>query len=116
MMKKIIGLACGAALIVGLSACGSKKDDNTAASPGSSVAPVFANAEVETLYKGNCMSCHGDTLGGKMGPNLTKVGAKLASDKIATKIQNGGGGMPAFKSKLKDTEITALADWLATKK
>jgi cytochrome c551 len=48
--------------------------------------------------------------------NLQKVGGKLTRDQIAAKIQNGGNGMPAFKSTLKADQINALADWLAAKK
>lgn len=116
MWKKGIAAVGAAALMISLAACGGGNKEESGASPGASAAPVFASAEVETLYKSNCMSCHGDTLGGKIGPSLKKVGGKLTADKIATKIQNGAGTMPAFKNKLKDTEITALADWLATKK
>ncbi|MBO9609892.1 MAG: cytochrome c [Paenibacillaceae bacterium] len=118
MWKKGIATIGAAALMISLAACGggSGNKEESGASPGASAAPVFANAEVETLYKTNCLSCHGDTLGGKIGPSLKKIGGKLTADKIAAKIENGAGTMPAFKNKLKDTEITALADWLATKK
>ncbi|WP_409343086.1 c-type cytochrome [Paenibacillus sp. MBLB4367] len=83
-------------------------------SPGGSAGTVDAQA----VYKQNCISCHGDNLQGKMGPNtdISKVGTKLSKDKIVNQISNGGGGMMAFKGKLKDEEINALADWLAAKK
>lgn len=124
-MKRKLILAVGtAALAIALSACGSKGDSSPSpsasssaggsASPSASAATAAANGE--SIYKANCVSCHGADLSGKLGPNLQKVGAKLDKDKIVAKIQNGGGGMPGFKSKMKDDEIQALGDWLASKK
>ncbi|WP_159883668.1 c-type cytochrome [Paenibacillus puerhi] len=73
-------------------------------------------AGAEAVYKANCLACHGNNLQGASGPNLQKVGARLTKDQIVAKIQNGGGGMPAYKDKLKAEEIQALADWLVTHK
>ncbi|WP_409342019.1 c-type cytochrome [Paenibacillus sp. MBLB4367] len=122
MKRKIAMLVSAAALTLALTACGG---GNKSASPSPSSAPAAgsaspaattAAANAESIYKQNCVSCHGADLGGKMGPNLQKVGGKLDKDKITAKIQNGGGGMPSYKSKLKDEEIQALGDWLSAKK
>ncbi|MCS7458940.1 cytochrome c [Paenibacillus doosanensis] len=110
-------------IIAGLAACGTKNE--TAPTPSPSTAPSggttaggggTAAVDADALYKQNCIACHGGNLEGKTGPNLTKVGGKLSKDQIAAKIGAGGGGMPAFKTQLKDTEIQGLADWLAAKK
>ena len=108
-----------------LSACGNNNNgNNNAASPS----PVATNAptgttsvqasNAEALYKANCISCHGTDLEGKMGgnTNLQHVGADLDTDQIVNQITNGGGGMMAFKGRLSEDEIKALADWLAAKK
>jgi len=119
MKKKLAMLVSAAALAVALTACGggSKESSPSPSAPASgSPAATTTAANAESIYKQNCVSCHGADLAGKMGPNLQKVGGKLDKDKIAAKIQNGGGGMPAYKGKLKDDEIQALGDWLAAKK
>lgn len=129
MVKKLALVAVGVSLILTLAACGQKSDSSagkastapsatmggtTGAAPSAGTATIDAQA----LFKANCVSCHGADLEGKLGPNsnLQKVGAKKSKDQIVAQIKNGGGGMPGFQGKLKDAEITALADWLATKK
>ena len=122
MKRKIAMFVSAAALTIALTACGGGKSASpspsasapTGASPSPAATTTAANAE--SIYKQNCVSCHGADLSGKMGPNLQKVGGKLDKDKIAAKIQNGGGGMPSYKGKLKDDEIQALGDWLSAKK
>lgn len=91
---------------------------STAPSPSASAPAAGGTVDAQTIYKANCISCHGDNLEGKLGPNtnISKIGSKLSKDKIVNQISNGGGGMMAFKGKLKDNEIDALADWLAAKK
>lgn len=119
MRNKYIVVAAGAiSAMLALSGCGSSgghaNHENNQSGAASS--PAAAAASAETIYKSNCMSCHGGNLEGKMGPGLQKVGGKLSKEQIAAKIQNGGGGMPTFKSKLKDEDIQALSVWLAEKK
>lgn len=129
MVKKFALAAVSVSLVLTLVACGQQTDSGagtvspvpsapaagtTSTAPGAGAGTVDALA----IYKANCISCHGADLEGKLGPNsnLQKVGAKRSKDQIIAKIKNGGGGMPGFQGKLKDAEITALADWLATKK
>jgi mono/diheme cytochrome c family protein len=73
-------------------------------------------AQVQVLYKDNCMACHGAGLEGDFGPNLTKVGSRKTKDEIVTQIIKGKGDMPPFQSAIKSEEIEALAAWLAAKK
>lgn len=92
-----------------------------AASPGASPsasAPAQAvdEAAAMTIYKSNCLACHGDQLQGQMGPKLANVGSAMTADQIKTQITNGGGGMPAFKGTLTDDQIQTLTNWLAAKK
>ena len=70
-------------------------------------------ADAEAVYKAQCVGCHAADLSGGVGPNLQKVGAQKSQDQITAQIQNGGGGMPPFKSTLSADEITALSQWLA---
>ncbi|WP_240414109.1 c-type cytochrome [Paenibacillus periandrae] len=110
-------------LSISLSACGSKSS-----APPSTPTPPAANqgagsttgggttADASAIYKQNCVSCHGNALEGAVGPSLQKAGAKYSKDQLATILNNGKGAMPSFKGKLTDTEIGALATWLADKK
>lgn len=88
-----------------------------AASPAPTAA-ASGTVDATALFKANCVTCHGDNLEGKLGPNtnISKIGATKTKDQIVAQITNGGNGMPGFKGKLKDNEISALADWLAAKK
>jgi cytochrome c551 len=90
-----------------------KAPSNTAVIGGSQGVKA---ADAQTLYKHNCMACHGNDLSGVVGPNLQKVGARLSSDQIVTQISNGKGAMPPFKGTLKAEEINALAQWLVSNK
>jgi cytochrome c551 len=127
---RYVSLAVVVAAALALSGCGTKAEEQKpAAAPTTTQPAAPANAtpasttpasaaNAESLVKANCIACHGDTLDGKGAEkkNLTKVGARLNKDQIAAKITNGGGGMTAFKDKLKDNEISAIAEWLAAKK
>ncbi len=120
MHKRFYSLGAVIGLSLLLSACGAKSG-----APSNQPAPsdgkdhlADAPAEVQSLYKGNCLSCHGPDLSGRVGPNsnLQHVGARMAQDGISKQITNGGKGMMAFGSKLKPEEIKALSEWLAAKK
>lgn len=106
-----------------LSGCGSPPPN--AAEPfggnknATSTADAMAGAstQVQSLYKQSCLSCHGNTLEGRVGPttNLQQVGKRLSKEQIAKQIASGGNGMPNFGTKLTPEEIQALAEWLANK-
>ncbi|GMK40833.1 hypothetical protein PCCS19_38890 [Paenibacillus sp. CCS19] len=118
------------ALALTLSACGGNKDEdnnNNGETTGNNESTGNGNntntsggtvdaAAAKTVYEANCISCHAVDLAGGMGPNLQKVGSKLSVDQITQRINEGGGGMPAFKGQLSDTDIANLAGWLGTMK
>ncbi|MBD3919232.1 cytochrome c [Paenibacillus sp. PR3] len=120
--KWIMGLMA-LTLAVSLSACGNKKEEtnngtttgNNETTGNTSGGTVDA-AAAETVYKANCISCHAVDLAGGIGPNLQKVGGKLSVADITKRIDEGGGGMPAFKGTLSDTDIANLAGWLGSMK
>ncbi len=93
--------------------------------PGNTVAsPVADVAEGKSVFAANCDQCHSSTSKTvKVGPGLLGLfkGGKLpASGKPATdanvraRIQNGGGGMPAFKGTLSDAQIASVIAYLRT--
>jgi cbb3-type cytochrome c oxidase subunit III len=69
----------------------------------------------KTIFKANCGSCH--TLkaagaAGTVGPNLDQL--KPAEAIVKTQVEHGGGVMPAFKGKLTDKQIDAVAKFVAS--
>lgn len=90
----------------------------TPASSGDSKSAATAAVDAEAIVKQSCIACHGDTLDGKGSDkkNLQKIGSRMNKEQIVQQITNGGGGMPGFKSKLKEEEIVAIAAWLEAKK
>lgn len=102
------------ALGIALSATGCASSNKSAGdkSPGQPAA-----SDIPAAYSKNCAACHGSSLEGGVGPNLTQVGARLSQEQIQTKIKQGGtAGMPAYEKVLTSEEINSLASWLASKK
>lgn len=127
VMQRWVVAAGLAAMLLSLAACGGNdnKKQGAGASPGAASPAATAPAagggttvNAEAVYKANCVACHGDQLDGRgdAKKNLSKLGSKYDKTQIAGIIKNGQNGMPAFKGRLKDDEINALADWLAAKK
>ncbi|TBL69909.1 c-type cytochrome [Paenibacillus thalictri] len=121
MYKWSMAALCGVACIVGIVTLFTQAGNHgneakqEAAAPALPDTPLNAQA-AEAIYKQSCIACHGNDLEGKIGPNLQKVGGKLSNQQIYKVLQNGKGGMPSFKSTLKDEELVNLAKWLAEKK
>src|SRR5215813_4724632 len=78
-----------------------------------------ADASTAALYKSKCQSCHGPdgkatTIGKKLGardfqdPDV----AKLSEEDLAKITIDGKNKMPAYKGKLKDDQIKALAKFI----
>jgi cbb3-type cytochrome c oxidase subunit III len=68
----------------------------------------------KTIFTSSCGSCH--TLAaagtnGTVGPNLDQL--KPAFARVQRQVINGGAIMPAFKGKLTDAQITAVAKYVA---
>ncbi|OXM83038.1 c-type cytochrome [Paenibacillus rigui] len=121
MYKWIMSILLGAACVVGLGVLFMQTAERQGQTKQEASAPALPDTPLniqaaEASYKQSCISCHGNDLAGKIGPNLQKAGSKLSDQQLYTIIQNGRGGMPAFKNTLKDDEIINLAKWLAEKK
>ena len=68
----------------------------------------------KTIFTSSCGSCH--TLAaagthGTVGPNLDQLKPPFA--RVQRQVINGGAIMPAFKGKLTDAQITAVARYVA---
>ena len=68
----------------------------------------------------DCRNCHAlNGVGGKRGPDLTTVGIRLTRDQLIDQVSNGtpgGGNMPAYGKQLSPAEMSALADFLASRR
>ena len=114
MVKRKVWLAAVllAALGLGGSACGGGNDGADTREPDDTAPADNTAAHAESVYKANCLSCHGADLGGGLGPELKNVDQRLSADELFTVIKEGRGQMPAFGGSLSDEEIQALVEWI----
>jgi ubiquinol-cytochrome c reductase cytochrome b subunit len=62
-----------------------------------------------------CHNCHSlDDQGGKRGPALDAVAARLTQNQLVRQVIQGGGNMPAYGKNLSPAETTALVAFLGT--
>jgi mono/diheme cytochrome c family protein len=80
---------------------------------------LAAEASTAALYKSKCQSCHGadgkaSTIGKKLGARDFQDPAvtSMSEDDLATITSTGKNKMPAYKGKLKDDQIKALAKYI----
>ena len=110
-----------------LAACGGDSGSSSSSS-SSSAAPSAssstststggaenASAEGKQIFTQNCKGCHtlkdaGAT--GSVGPNLDDLKPPKAT--VVRQVNNGGGPMPAYKGKLTDAQIDAVATYVST--
>jgi ubiquinol-cytochrome c reductase cytochrome b subunit len=63
-----------------------------------------------------CRNCHAlDGVGGRRGPDLSRIGARLTRDQLIDQISNGtpgGGNMPAYGNQMKPAEMDAVVEFL----
>ena len=64
----------------------------------------------------SCWSCHMiDGSGGRRGPDLTHVAARLNEDRLVTRIASGGPGMPDYAGTLSREDMARLVAFLQTR-
>jgi mono/diheme cytochrome c family protein len=69
----------------------------------------------KSVFTENCGTCHvlSDAgTSGTTGPNLDE--AQPSEDATRRQVTDGGGGMPAFGGRLSDSEIDAVAQYVAS--
>ena len=71
----------------------------------------------KTIFKANCASCHtlkdaGTT--GQVGPNLDQLKPPPTFAIVKRQVTFGGAAMPAFKGRLTDAQITAVAKYVSS--
>lgn len=89
-----------------------QRQDEQAQGDGESVDLEALVSQGRGIYTRNCSSCHGGEGGGGAGPAL--AGNQDLQDVGATagQIIHGGGGMPAFGSRLSDEQVAAVASYV----
>jgi mono/diheme cytochrome c family protein len=80
--------------------------------------PTSANAAAGAAVFTNagCGSCHtmrAAGAGGQIGPNLDSLRPTFAQ--VRTQVEQGGGGMPSFRSSLSPAQIRDVAAFVATR-
>ena len=65
----------------------------------------------------SCWSCHMiDGSGGRRGPDLTHVAARLDRDRLITRIASGGPGMPDYAAVLSREDLSRIVAFLETRR
>lgn len=82
---------------------------------GSAKPPSALGNDGKAIFQADCASCH--TLAaakatGTIGPNLDQL--KPAEAIVKHQVEVGGGAMPAFKGKLTDAQIAAVAKFVSS--
>ena len=97
-------------------AAGEHAGEETPEKAGTDNAPVEGDAAAgQQVYADNCSVCHGASgTGGNGGPDLTSIPEAADTAKVVAQVTNGGGGMPAFKGVLSDSDIQNVAAYVTT--
>ena len=69
----------------------------------------------KAIFQANCASCHtlkAANASGQVGPNLDQL--KPSEPIVMHQVEVGGGVMPAFKGKLTDAQIAAVAKFVSS--
>jgi ubiquinol-cytochrome c reductase cytochrome b subunit len=74
-------------------------------------------AGAQLFVRKDCFACHQiGGAGGRRGPDLSAVGARLSREQLTTTILGGKGqAMPAFASALTPAELADLIAFLETR-
>ena len=108
---RLFAIILGAAVAVGVAGVGSRATAKAAP----------ADDPGETVFKGNCVVCHGaDGTGsptGKalMAPDLhSDAVQKLTVAQMVTQVSDGKNNMPPFKNSLSKDQISAVVTYVRT--
>ena len=62
-----------------------------------------------------CRNCHAiDGIGGRRGPDLADVGARLTKDQLIRQVIQGGGNMPAYGKNLSPDQVEAVVAYMVS--
>jgi mono/diheme cytochrome c family protein len=98
-------------------AAGEHAGEEPTGTTGTETAPAAGGdaAAGQQVFADNCSVCHGASgTGGNGGPDLTSIPEAADNAKVVAQVTNGGGGMPAFKGVLSDSDIQNVAAYVTT--
>jgi mono/diheme cytochrome c family protein len=78
---------------------------------GGATSAGTGSADGSAVFAANCVMCHGTT-GAQMPPVKLFDKAFMEGKDVVATVTNGKGAMPAFKGRLSDDEIKAVADYV----
>ncbi len=84
-------------------------------SGGNAKPPSQLGNDGKTIFKSECASCHtlkAANSTGTIGPNLDQL--KPAEARVKHQVEAGGSVMPAFKGKLTEAQIAAVAKFVSS--
>lgn len=82
--------------------------------PGIPPTRVGVTARGATLYKQNCLPCHGEAGSGGVGPKLARNPILTEVDRFQTTVNQGRGAMPPWETVLRPQDIADIYAWLTT--
>jgi mono/diheme cytochrome c family protein len=87
------------------------------ASPGKSQGTKAPSVSAgRQVFASNCSVCHGaGGHGGNGGPDLTSIPSAKQMAVVVKQVENGGGGMPAFRGQLTQQQIEDVAAYVTQK-
>jgi mono/diheme cytochrome c family protein len=114
-VASVAGISGSGATAAGGAAAGGATGGGTAAGGGASGGSAAGGSDGKAVFSANCATCH--TLAaagakGTVGPNLDKL--KPDEQRVKRQVENGGAIMPAFKGRLSDAQIAAVAKFVAS--
>lgn len=125
MKKTVEVIAIGTCLLAAATACNKKEETAPAPPPVAVVVPSPGSPEViqkgKDVFTAKCSTCHAvKGVGGKVGPDLSNVGARRDAAYIQTQMQNPkaynpNSTMPSFADMPKGDQ-DALVAYLLTLK
>lgn len=104
----------GAGPVVALPAASSVQADQAGLESGATPTPGGAAARGATLYRQNCLPCHGEAGHGGAGPKLARNPILTQADRFRTTVSQGRGAMPPWGAVLRPQEIADIHAWLNT--
>jgi ubiquinol-cytochrome c reductase cytochrome b subunit len=113
-------LVYGTLTVVGFASPWVPVVSDTAALPPAALAGLTAQqaSGAQLFVRKDCFACHAIAgAGGRRGPDLSAVGARLSADQLTTTILAGKGqAMPSFASALTPQELADLVAYLETRR
>jgi alcohol dehydrogenase (cytochrome c) len=102
---------------VAIAHAGEGKQESKPAKPGAQQGTSAPNVSAgQQVFAANCSVCHGATgHGGNGGPDLTSIQSAKQMAVVVKQVENGGGGMPAFRGQLTQQDIENVSAYVTQK-